>query len=104
MDLDKGPMIAQVGFYIRSGMALKEIIAVGQRFEAKALVKTIKLYLTKRLGVCWGWSRKCDASRTQNSTPRLIAQGQTELVGNSLEGCGLYLFQALTFEFSTSFA
>lgn len=35
-------------------MALPEIIAAGQRLEAKTLVKAINLYLTKRLDVYWG--------------------------------------------------
>jgi predicted amino acid-binding ACT domain protein len=38
----------------RAGMALSEIIAAGQKLEAKTLVKAIKLYLTKRLDVYWG--------------------------------------------------
>jgi len=38
----------------RAGMALSEIIAASQKFEAKTLVKAIKLYLTKRLDVYWG--------------------------------------------------
>lgn len=54
MHLDEGPIIAQDSFPVRSGMALKEIIATGQKLEAKTLVKAIKLYLTKRLDVYWG--------------------------------------------------
>lgn len=54
MHLDEGPIIAQGSFHLRSGMSLKEIIAAGQRLEAKVLVKAIKVYLTKRLDVYWG--------------------------------------------------
>lgn len=54
MHLDEGPIIAQGSFQLRSGMSLKEIVAAGQRIEAKVLVKAIKLYLTKRLDVYWG--------------------------------------------------
>lgn len=54
MHLDEGPIIAQGSFDIRSGMSLKEIVAAGQRLEARVLVKAIKLYLTKRLDVYWG--------------------------------------------------
>lgn len=54
MHLDEGPIIAQGSFQLRSGMALKEIIAAGQKIEAQVLVKAIKLYLTKRLDVYWG--------------------------------------------------
>jgi formyltetrahydrofolate deformylase len=54
MHLDEGPIIAQGSFHLRSGMSLKEIIASGQRLEAKVLVKAIKVYLTKRLDVYWG--------------------------------------------------
>jgi len=54
MHLDEGPIIAQDSFAVRSGMGLKDIIAAGQKIEAKVLVKAIKLYLTKRLDVYWG--------------------------------------------------
>ena len=53
-DLDEGPIIAQEGFRIKSGMSLKQIIAEGQQCEAKTLLKAVKLYLTKRLDVHWG--------------------------------------------------
>ncbi len=52
--LDEGPIIAQGSFAIRPGMALKEIVARGQRLEAGVLVKAVKLYLGKRLDVYWG--------------------------------------------------
>ncbi|TAL00455.1 MAG: formyltetrahydrofolate deformylase [Verrucomicrobia bacterium] len=54
MHLDEGPIIAQGSFQMRSGMALKDIVAAGQRLESQVLVKAIKLYLTKRLDVYWG--------------------------------------------------
>ncbi|MCW5554125.1 MAG: formyltetrahydrofolate deformylase [Verrucomicrobiae bacterium] len=54
MHLDEGPIIAQGSFNLRSGMSLKEIIAAGQRLEARVLVKAIKLFLNKRLDVYWG--------------------------------------------------
>jgi formyltetrahydrofolate deformylase len=54
MRLDEGPIIAQGSFQIRPGMALKDIIARGQRLEAGVLVRAVKLYLGKRLDVYWG--------------------------------------------------
>ena len=54
MHLDEGPIIAQASFEVRSGMELNEIIAAGQKLEARVLVKAIQLYLTKRLDVYWG--------------------------------------------------
>lgn len=54
MGLDEGPIIAQDSFHIRPRMALPEIIAHGQRLEAKTLVKAVKLYLGNRLDVHWG--------------------------------------------------
>jgi len=54
MHLDEGPIIAQAGFPVRPHMTLKEIVAAGQKLEAKVLVKAVKLYLTKRLDVYWG--------------------------------------------------
>jgi formyltetrahydrofolate deformylase len=54
MHLDEGPIIAQGSFATRPGMSLPEIIATGQKLEAKVLVKAVKLYLTKRLDVYWG--------------------------------------------------
>ena len=54
MHLDEGPIIAQGSFKVWSGMELSEIMATGQKLEAKVLVKAIKLYLTKRLDVYWG--------------------------------------------------
>ena len=54
MRLDEGPIIAQGSFAITPGMGLKELIARGQKAEAAALVKAVKLYLGKRLDVYWG--------------------------------------------------
>jgi formyltetrahydrofolate deformylase len=54
MRLDEGPIIAQGSFPILPGMALKELVACGQRLEAAVLVKAVKLYLAKRLDVYWG--------------------------------------------------
>jgi len=54
MRLDEGPIIAQGSFVIRPGMSLKEIITRGQKLEADVLVKSVKLYLGKRLDVHWG--------------------------------------------------
>ena len=54
MALDEGPIIAQDSFAIRAGMGLKDIVAAGQRLEARVLVKAVRLYLTKRLDVYWG--------------------------------------------------
>lgn len=54
MNLDEGPIIAQDCFHVRPNMGLKEIIAAGQKLEAKVLLKAIKLYLAKRLDVYWG--------------------------------------------------
>jgi len=54
MRLDEGPIIAQGSFAITPGMALKDIIACGQKEEAATLVKAVKLYLGKQLDVHWG--------------------------------------------------
>jgi len=54
MHLDEGPIIAQASFTIRPDWSLKEIVAAGQKLEAKVLVKAVKLYLAKRLDVYWG--------------------------------------------------
>jgi formyltetrahydrofolate deformylase len=54
MRLDEGPIIAQGSFAITPGMALKDLIASGQKIEATTLVKAVKLYLGKRLDVYWG--------------------------------------------------
>ena len=54
MHLDEGPIIAQDSFTIRPDWSLKEIIAAGQKLEAKVLLKAVKLYLAKRLDVYWG--------------------------------------------------
>jgi formyltetrahydrofolate deformylase len=54
MHLDEGPIIAQASFATRPRMTLKDIVAAGQKLEAKVLVKAVKLYLTKRLDVYWG--------------------------------------------------
>jgi formyltetrahydrofolate deformylase len=54
MNLDEGPIIAQDCFHVRPRTSLKEIIATGQRLEAKTLLRAIKLYLDNRLDVYWG--------------------------------------------------
>ncbi len=54
MRLDEGPIIAQGAFQIRPGMALKDIVARGQKLEADVLVKAVKIYLGKHLDVYWG--------------------------------------------------
>ena len=54
MNLDEGPIIAQDAFRVRPQMSLKEIVAAGQRLEARTLVKAVKLYLAKKLDVYWG--------------------------------------------------
>jgi len=54
MHLDEGPIIAQDSFTIKPGWSLKQIVAEGQKREAKTLVKAVRLYLTKRLDVHWG--------------------------------------------------
>lgn len=54
MHLDEGPIIAQDSFSVRSNATLKDIVAAGQKCEAKTLVKAVKLYLSKRLDVFWG--------------------------------------------------
>jgi formyltetrahydrofolate deformylase len=58
MNLDEGPIIAQDCFVVRPRMSLTEIIARGQRLEAKTLVRAIRLYLDKRLDVYWGTVRE----------------------------------------------
>lgn len=54
MHLDEGPIIAQDSVRVRSNATLKEIVAAGQKLEAKTLVKGVQLYLTKKLDVFWG--------------------------------------------------
>jgi formyltetrahydrofolate deformylase len=54
MHLDEGPIIAQDSFAVSPSMTLKEIIAAGQKLEARTLVRAVKLYLDKRLDVFWG--------------------------------------------------
>jgi len=54
MHLDAGPIIAQGTFRVRSKGTLKDIVAAGQKLEAKVLVQALRLYLTKRLDVYWG--------------------------------------------------
>jgi formyltetrahydrofolate deformylase len=58
MNLDEGPIIAQDCFRVRPHMSLKQIIAEGQRLEAKTLLAAVKLYLEKRLDVFWGVVRE----------------------------------------------
>jgi formyltetrahydrofolate deformylase len=54
MHLDEGPIIAQDCLRVRPDMTLAEVVAAGQRLEARVLVKAVKLYLAKRLDVYWG--------------------------------------------------
>ncbi|MGD0537871.1 MAG: formyltetrahydrofolate deformylase [Verrucomicrobiota bacterium] len=54
MHLDEGPIIAQDCLRVRPEMTLAEVVAAGQRLEARVLVKAVKLYLAKRLDVYWG--------------------------------------------------
>src|SRR5947207_6950688 len=54
MRLDEGPIIAQGSFNVRPAWALKDIVATGQKLEARVLIKAVKLYLTERLDVYWG--------------------------------------------------
>jgi formyltetrahydrofolate deformylase len=54
MNLDEGPIIAQDCFTVRPRMTLKDIVATGQKLEARTLLKALKLYLDKRLDVYWG--------------------------------------------------
>jgi formyltetrahydrofolate deformylase len=54
MNLDEGPIIAQSCFVVRPGMSLAQIVATGQKLEARTLLKAVKLYLAKRLDVYWG--------------------------------------------------
>ena len=54
MHLDEGPIIAQASAPVPACGSLKDIVAAGQKLEAKVLVKAIRLYLSKRLDVYWG--------------------------------------------------
>ncbi|HEY9172706.1 MAG TPA: formyltetrahydrofolate deformylase [Verrucomicrobiae bacterium] len=54
MNLDEGPIIAQNCFRVKPGMTLAQIVATGQKLEARTLLKAVKLYLAKRLDVHWG--------------------------------------------------
>lgn len=54
MNLDEGPIIAQSCFPVKPGMTLAQIVATGQKLEARTLLKAVKLYLAKRLDVYWG--------------------------------------------------
>jgi len=54
MRLDEGPIISQGAFHTQPSMALKDIVALGQKLEADVLVQAVKLYLGKRLDVYWG--------------------------------------------------
>jgi len=58
MNLDEGPIIAQDCFRVRPQMSLKEIVAEGQRLEARTLLAAVRLYLDKRLDVFWGVVRE----------------------------------------------
>jgi hypothetical protein len=39
-------------------MELRDIVATGQKQEARVLLKAVKLYLSKRLDVHWGIVRE----------------------------------------------
>ena len=54
MHLDEGPIIAQDSFRIRPAMTLPDIVAAGQRLEAKVLLRAVRLFLARRLDVYWG--------------------------------------------------
>jgi formyltetrahydrofolate deformylase len=54
MHLDEGPIIAQSSFPVKPQYELKDIIAHGQKLEAKTLLKAVQIYLTKQLDVHWG--------------------------------------------------
>ena len=54
MHLDEGPIIAQESFSIQPNMTLKDVVAKGQKMETKALIRALKLFLSKRLDVHWG--------------------------------------------------
>jgi formyltetrahydrofolate deformylase len=54
MRLDEGPIIAQASAPIPAHATLKQIVALGQRLEARTLLKAVRLYLSKRLDVYWG--------------------------------------------------
>jgi formyltetrahydrofolate deformylase len=54
MHLDEGPIIAQESFTVRPGMSLAQIVAAGQKREARVLLRAVRLYLTRRLDVYWG--------------------------------------------------
>jgi formyltetrahydrofolate deformylase len=54
MHLDEGPIIAQESFSVRPSMSLQQIVAAGQKREARVLLRAVRLYLAKRLDVYWG--------------------------------------------------
>src|SRR5208282_1003784 len=54
MHLDDGPIIAQGSFRLRPRMTLPEIIAAGQKLEARILLRAVKRFLNRRLDVHWG--------------------------------------------------
>jgi formyltetrahydrofolate deformylase len=54
MHLDEGPIIAQESFALRPSMSLQQIVAAGQKREARVLLRAVRLYLAKRLDVYWG--------------------------------------------------
>jgi formyltetrahydrofolate deformylase len=53
-DLDQGPIICQEAIRIRPDEALPSIISRGQAMESKALIRAIRLFLSKQLDVHWG--------------------------------------------------
>jgi formyltetrahydrofolate deformylase len=54
MHLDEGPIIAQAAVPIHANATLRDIVAAGQKLEARVLVKAVHLYLARRLDVYWG--------------------------------------------------
>jgi formyltetrahydrofolate deformylase len=58
MRLDEGPIIAQASAAVPARATLRQIVALGQRLEARTLLKAVRLYLSKRLDVYWGVVRE----------------------------------------------
>ncbi len=54
MHLDEGPIIAQASVPVHANATLRDIVAQGQKLEARVLVKAVRLYLSKHLDVFWG--------------------------------------------------
>ena len=53
-DLDEGPIITQECLRVRVNESLASIVRRGQALETKAVLRAMKLFLTKRLDVHWG--------------------------------------------------